>query len=177
MEHSIGLRVGKAAAVMSLLLLAVACGGGPGGTSAAPAGSPGSADDSASEAEEATIDPATADATVKVTLKEWTVVPESAQVAAGVIAFEVTNEGRIVHEFVVVKADRAESLATRPNGAVAESGLPSGAFAGEIEDIAPGTTRPVALRLQPGTYVLFCNVDDDTGVHFMEGMHTTFTVT
>jgi hypothetical protein len=30
--------------------------------------------------------------------------------------------------------------------------------------------------MTPGTYVLFCNIADQTGVHVAEGMYTTFTV-
>jgi hypothetical protein len=55
-------------------------------------------------------DPASADATVEVTLEEFSVTPESPNVAAGTITFDATNEGEEPHELVVVRADDAESL-------------------------------------------------------------------
>lgn len=192
MRHMIKLRL--AAAVVPICLFAVACGGDDGATvrqidagtegstsasgSASGAGAgAGSGSASASGTAAPAIDPATADTTVPVTLSEWTVVPEPAEVAAGVIAFEATNGGSVPHELYIARAENAEALPTSANGGADEAQLPAGAFIGEIEGFASGTTMTAAFQMEPGTYVLFCNIADDTGVHFAEGMHTTFTVT
>ncbi|MGH8932398.1 MAG: hypothetical protein ACRDZO_17690 [Egibacteraceae bacterium] len=189
-----------AGALLAVMLMTAACGGddgtsvrqideGAGGSTSASA--PGSASGSASASGTAApaIDPATADTTVPVTLAEWTITPESGaateaateaaavEVAAGVIAFEATNGGSVAHELYIALGDSAETLPTTPEGAVDEAQLPEGTFIGEIEGFDPSTTMTAAFEMAPGTYVLFCNINDDTGVHFAEGMHTTLTVT
>jgi hypothetical protein len=180
------------AVAVPIILMASACGrddgasvrrideGSPGtasGTVSGSASAPGSPSGSASAPAGAPIDPATAGMRVAVTLDEWNVVPESDQAAAGVIAFDTTNEGEIPHELYITRAENAASLPTAPDGSVEEDQLPAGSFVGEIEEFPSGTTQIAAFEMQPGTYVLFCNIADDTGVHFKEGMHTTFTVT
>jgi uncharacterized cupredoxin-like copper-binding protein len=52
---------------------------------------------------------------------------------------------------------------------------------GEVEDVEAGDERELTLDLEPGDYVLLCNVveEEETGEvesHFAEGMHATFTV-
>jgi uncharacterized cupredoxin-like copper-binding protein len=42
----------------------------------------------------------------------------------------------------------------------------------EVEDIAPGTSAPLNLTLDPGSYAVICNLPG----HYANGMHTTFTV-
>jgi len=44
---------------------------------------------------------------------------------------------------------------------------------GMIEDMEPGESGTMTLRLTPGTYVLFCNVSG----HYAAGQHMRFTVT
>ena len=48
---------------------------------------------------------------------------------------------------------------------------------GEVEHVAPGTTKTLKLKLGAGKYVLFCNLIDGKQAHFKEGMHAEFTVT
>lgn len=179
---------GRLAVLAVPIILMAACGTDDGaqvrqidgespGTASASASASGSPSGSASAAEEPTIDPATADTRVTVTLGEWTVVPEPTEAPGGIIAFETANGGSVPHELYVARADSAEALPTAPDGSVDEAALPEGSFIGEIEEFAPGTTETAAFDMGPGTYVLFCNIADDTGVHFKEGMHTTFTVT
>jgi hypothetical protein len=178
----------RLAMVAPILLTVVACGGDDGasvrridegspGTVSGSASASGSPSGSASVPAAAPIDPATADTRVAVTLDEWTVAPEPDQAAAGVIAFDTTNEGDVPHELYIARAESADSLPTAPDGSVEEDQLPAGSFVGEIEEFPSGATEIAAFEMQPGTYVLFCNIADTTGVHFKEGMHTTFTVT
>ncbi len=118
---------------------------------------------------------------VDVTLQEWAVVTSASSAPAGVVTFDVTNDGPVdVHEFVVVRTDLAPSeLPTDESGAVLEDGEGMEVIA-EIEDLAVGSTETLALDLEAGSYVLICNiVEEDAGeteAHYEMGMRTAFTV-
>ena len=123
----------------------------------------------------------TATTTVEVTLEEWAVVLSASDAPAGVVSFEVTNDGpNDVHEFVVVRTDLAPSeLPTDEDGAVLEDGDGMEVI-DEIEDLEVGSTETLALELEAGKYVLICNiVEEDAGeteAHYAMGMRTAFTV-
>jgi hypothetical protein len=149
------------------------------GTGSAGSGSgAGSGSASAEAASEAvgTVDPATANTRVAVAMREWAIEPQTAQVPAGVIAFEVHNAGAIEHEFYVARADTLDALPRNPDGSVAEDQIPREDVLPEIEPFAAGATETIAYPMQAGTYQMFCNIADSTGVHVAEGMYTTFTV-
>ena len=44
---------------------------------------------------------------------------------------------------------------------------------GEVEEIEPGVSGSLTLRLEPGQYILFCNIAG----HYPMGMWTILTVT
>lgn len=117
--------------------------------------------------------------TVKVTLQEWSVVPDKAEVTAGSVVFEVTNDGPAdVHEFVVIKTDLAPgALPVDADGVVDEAGGGMTVI-GEIEDVAVGGSGTVTLDLAAGSYVLLCNIwsEDEQEAHYQEGMRIAFTV-
>ena len=121
-----------------------------------------------------------AGATVQVKLQEWSVLPESESAAAGSVTFQVTNTGpEDVHEFVILRTDLDPgALPTDESGAVAEEGAGI-EVVDEIEDIAVGATAEVTVTLASGSYVLLCNIYDETEqeAHFRLGMRTGFTVT
>lgn len=124
--------------------------------------------------------PNSATTTVKVTLQEWAVSTEVATAPAGALTFAVTNEGPAdVHEFVVIKTDLSlTALPTDSDGAVDEAGGGMEVI-GEIEDVAVGASPELKVTLEPGAYVLICNIYDATEkeAHYQEGMRTSFTVT
>jgi uncharacterized cupredoxin-like copper-binding protein len=123
---------------------------------------------------------------VDVTVKEWSVAPALASVAAGEIKFEVKNEGpNHKHELVVVKTDLApNALPTNANGSVNETGAGVTTI-GEIEEFAVGEDAENEFDLTAGKYALFCNVVEETptadmnGIkaHYKLGMFAAFTVT
>ena len=119
--------------------------------------------------------------TVGVTLSEWIVDPDSSTVDSGDVTFEAENAGGEAHELVIVRADSAESLPTDDTGKVVEDDLAEGTFIGEIEEFEAGATEEATFNLEPGTYVLFCNITEEEAdgtveSHFQNGMHTTITV-
>jgi len=111
--------------------------------------------------------------TVAVTLDDGVVTLTPDAVSAGAVALTATNEGTQVHEFEVLGVPEgvdANALPVQDNVAdVASQGLE---VVDEIEDIAPGTTAELSLDLEPGTYVVICNLAG----HYAMGMHATLTV-
>lgn len=118
---------------------------------------------------------------VNVTLEEWGISLDKTTVKAGNVKFSVTNKGPDdVHEFVVVKTDLApDALPVDLQSVVDENGAGM-TIIGEIEDISVGTDVHVtSMDLEPGNYVLICNIwdEDEQESHYGEGMRVAFTVT
>lgn len=124
-------------------------------------------------------DPASADTTVVAVLGEYVIGLDTDEVPAGTVAFAADNQGADVHEIVVARTDlAADALPTAEDGTVDEDALGAGAVIGEIEAFAAGTECAGAFDLEPGSYVLFCNVVSEGGhAHYEEGMTTSLTVT
>ena len=122
--------------------------------------------------------PARADETVGVTLADkgmqsmrMDLSPK--QVKAGNVTFNVTNTSQtLVHEFVVVRADKPiETLPYNEHEKeVDESAL---GVANEIDDLEPGKSGMLTVKLEPGSYILLCN----KAGHFKLGMVNRITVT
>jgi uncharacterized cupredoxin-like copper-binding protein len=113
-----------------------------------------------------TAAPAATSGAISGTLDEWSVRVGSPSAAAGKVTFDIANQGKLVHEFVVLKTSKAAAaLGTGPR--IGESGN-----VGETGDIAPGKSKKVTIALTPGHYSLVCNLPG----HYMAGMHTDFTV-
>jgi uncharacterized cupredoxin-like copper-binding protein len=123
---------------------------------------------------------AAAPSTVAVTLREWSVTPAPASVAAGPVTFEVTNDGpEDIHEFVVIKTDLDPgALPVDATGTVTEEGEGM-TVVNEIEDIPIGDTQELDVTLAAGKYVLLCNIysEDEQEAHYKMGMRIAFEVT
>ncbi|MGH9184905.1 MAG: hypothetical protein ACRD0U_03645, partial [Acidimicrobiales bacterium] len=118
-------------------------------------------------------------ATVEIALDEFSISVDG-EVPVGVVTFEAVNEGEEDHEVVIAQSDTAD-LPTDDDGAADESQLPAGALLGEIEAFPAGESHACDFELEPGSYVLFCNVvEEEEGgeieAHFSEGMVTTIEV-
>jgi uncharacterized cupredoxin-like copper-binding protein len=124
--------------------------------------------------------PAAAATAVEVKLMEWSVGTDVTTAPAGEDTISITNDGPDdAHEFVVIKTDLAlTDLPTDETGAVDEAGEGID-VKGEVEEIAVGASEELTLTLEPGAYVLICNIYDETEMeaHYQEGMRTSFTVT
>jgi uncharacterized cupredoxin-like copper-binding protein len=120
--------------------------------------------------------------TVAVELREWAVDAEPTSVTSGEVTFEVSNNGEDPHELVVARSDLApDALPTDDDGAVPEDEVD---IVDEVEELAPGTDGELTIELEPGSYVLFCNLVEQesedgetiTEAHYSEGMRSAFEV-
>lgn len=114
--------------------------------------------------------------TVNGVMKEYTIAPDKTVVSAGKVKFTITNKGKMVHEFIVVKTDLAQDKLPMANvpGQTNKVDEDSHAltFVGEIEHLKPGETDTKTFDLKPGNYVLFCNVAG----HYGYGQHAALKV-
>ncbi len=109
--------------------------------------------------------------TVKTTLSDFKIDLASNSGPAGSFTFELKNNGPEEHEFVVFKTDLAHDKLPVTDDKVPEEteGLN---LIDEEEDIPNGESRTLTVDLEPGKYVLICNLLS----HYGQGMHAAFTV-
>jgi uncharacterized cupredoxin-like copper-binding protein len=109
---------------------------------------------------------------VKATLDNDTIKLDTDSIKAGSVTFEATNasDNKQIHELVVLKTDMPADKLPVKNGAVPEKQFKK---MGEVEDMAPGQSKHLTLKLTPGHYVLICNQPG----HYAMGMHAPFVVT
>ncbi len=115
------------------------------------------------------------DAEVHVELDEWRVSPDAAAVPAGAIEFEISNVGEDEHELAITRGRSPGALPLAEDETVDIPALEErGLFVGEVEAFPPGGECSGVFDLEPGRYVLFCNLihEEEEGVenHFQEGM-------
>ncbi len=101
-----------------------------------------------------------------VTLSEFNVAPKPAQIATGRVTFNVSNGGKVEHEFVVLKTSKPASDLLK-GGRADESGN-----VGEIGSVKPGQTKALKLNLAAGHYALICNLPG----HYAAGQYADLTV-
>lgn len=110
-----------------------------------------------------------ADATpIGATLADYSIELSADEVAAGPLSFEIVNTGDLTHELEVFEGD-TDGI-TVDKGVAVTSSL---TLVDEVEDIIPGGEPTLTLDLDPGTYVILCNLPE----HYEKGMVTTLTVT
>lgn len=130
------------------------------------------------ESPQSDFTPSARNETVDVVLHEWYVLPDKTAVASGNIAFNVANQGRMDHEFIIIRTNfKIEDLPVHARGLDEKK---AGVEIGEIENIRPGENKQMTVHLPAGSYLLFCNkleiAGDEVESHFRRGMHIAFTV-
>ncbi len=128
---------------------------------------------SSSNSTKATSSSTTATTKIDATLKEMTIQLSSATAPAGPVEFVIKNDGKIPHEFVVLKNDLPDKKLPLKGDKLDEEakGLKNVGEVGE-DKLKSGVTQNLKVNLSPGRYLIVCNV----GKHFMKGMKTEFTV-
>lgn len=123
-----------------------------------------------------------ADPNVDVVLTEWSITAKPSA-PTGDVTFNVTNDGTMEHEMVVLQTDTpaadipvtdsGDPPAPATTGADKVSEDTNIAETGDPE-LQPGDTRTFTVTdMAPGHYVLVCNLAN----HFTSGMSLDFTVT
>ena len=116
---------------------------------------------------------------VSVTLQEFAVGTDPSSVSPGSVTFNIENKGPDdTHEFVVIRTDLdPTALPTDEDGAVDETGAGI-EVVDEVEEIPVGDTPTLTVDLTAGSYVLICNIFDESEneAHYQEGMRTGLTV-
>ena len=151
-----------------LLALGVAASGCGGGDDTSSSAEPESSEAAETAATDTTAPPGAATVTVK--MDEYDFIPQDATAKAGETSLEAVNIGKIPHELVLAKSDLdPANLPTTSNGEVDEEALDT---VGEAPDVAAGDTGSFSADLQPGKYVMICNLPG----HYSSGMYGSLTV-
>jgi uncharacterized cupredoxin-like copper-binding protein len=101
-----------------------------------------------------------------------TVTAGPSVVPAGEVTFVATNKSTdTMHEMILIKvADAGKQLPyVATESRVNED---AAGHLGEVAELDPGKSGSLSMTLDPGTYMLFCNIPG----HYMAGMWTTVTV-
>ncbi len=147
------------------LSLITACGGGasyssPAQSSPTPAGAVSAARSG---------DPAVS--AINAVQRDFAITLDKKMASAGEVTFNVKNEGPSVHEFVVFKTDVApDALPVESNKVDEESSEVT--HVDEVEDVGAGEMKQLSVTLDPGHYVLICNLP----AHYGLGMRAEFEV-
>lgn len=107
---------------------------------------------------------------VAVSLVEFNVTADPIVASGASIDFTVTNDGTIIHNFRVVATDLAPDALPVDGQSVDESQFDE--VGGFSSPLSSGGEQIVGEDLEPGNYVLFCNVP----THYELGMYTAFEV-
>jgi len=108
-----------------------------------------------------------------VTVRDFRITPQSTVLGGGPVVFLVHDRGPSTHEFIVAQTGLPpDGLPVRPDGLTIDERSPQLHVVGEIDQIDVGNSESLALRLPPGRYVLFCNLEG----HYLGGMHALIEV-
>ncbi len=109
--------------------------------------------------------------TVDVTEGNYYIKLSHNVVQPGQVTFNVTNQGPDDHEFLIFQTKLAQDNLPTQNGQIQENGP----GVNKVEDhsqVTKGTSYTVSVNLQPGHYVVVCNLPG----HYLQGMHAEMVV-
>jgi uncharacterized cupredoxin-like copper-binding protein len=94
-------------------------------------------------------------------------------VPAGTVSLRILNHGPTTHEFIVVRTDRdPDKLPLQRDGLTVNEEAPGIELLDEAGGLDIDDRQTMVLRLAPGHYVLYCNLEG----HYLGGMHAALTV-
>ena len=110
---------------------------------------------------------------LNVRLDDFRVRRDAAVVPAGIVSFRILNEGPTTHEVIVVRTDRVPGkLPLQPDGLTVDEEGEGIDFLEEVEGLDINDRQTLDLRMAPGHYVLYCNLQG----HYLGGMYAALTV-
>ena len=108
-----------------------------------------------------------------VLLEDFEVRQEATVVRAGTVSFRILNQGPTTHELIVVRTDRAsDKLPLQRDGLTVNEEARGIDLIDEAEGLDIDDRQTLVLRLAPGHYVLYCNLEG----HYLGGMYAALTV-
>lgn len=110
-----------------------------------------------------------ADVNLTVDMKEYSITLSVPTVKAGLVKIAIRNLGSMVHDFDLIKTDLAPDKL--PMDTVAAKAKADG-LVKQMTNIAAGRVTTLSADLQPGHYVIICNVAG----HYQLGMRTELKV-
>jgi uncharacterized cupredoxin-like copper-binding protein len=110
---------------------------------------------------------------VNVLLEDFKVRQDAAVVPAGTVSFRILNHGPTTHQLLVVRTDRPpDELPLQRDGLTVNEDAPGMDFLDEAQGLDIDDRKTLVLRLAPGHYVLYCNLEG----HYLGGMYAALTV-
>jgi uncharacterized cupredoxin-like copper-binding protein len=110
---------------------------------------------------------------VDVLLEDFKVRQDAAVVPAGTVSFRILNHGPTTHQLLVVRTDRApDKLPLQRDGLTVNEDAPGMDFLDEAQGLDIDDRKTLVLRLAPGNYVLYCNLEG----HYLGGMYAALTI-
>jgi uncharacterized cupredoxin-like copper-binding protein len=155
----------KTLLIAAMVILATPVAAGCGGTD--DNGGGGQAATPAPTTTPTTTPPPAASRALTVGMTEFAFDPKDAVAKAGRVTITAPNDGKVVHELVLLKTDVDPAKLPKKGGKVDES-----TSVGEIADVEPGSTKKATLKLAPGKYAMVCALPG----HYEGGMYGSLTV-
>ena len=105
---------------------------------------------------------------------DFKITASTNSVPAGTVTLQVKNHGPSTHEINIDETSAGPgALPLLANSLQVNEDSSSLHNVGSLSGIRVGTTQDLTLRLKPGHYVLFCNLEG----HYLGGMHVALEVT
>lgn len=110
---------------------------------------------------------------VTISIHDYKISASTPRVSAGPVTFSITNVGPSMHEFNVDRTGLgASELPIGPDGISVDEDSPDLQRVGLVDGIDIEGRATLTLRLAPGHYVFYCNLEG----HYLAGMHFSFDV-
>jgi uncharacterized cupredoxin-like copper-binding protein len=110
---------------------------------------------------------------VNVLLEDFKIRMDTAVVSAGTVSFRLLGQGPTTHEFIVVRTNRPpDKLPLQDDGLTVNEEAPGVELVDEADGLDINDRQTLALRLAPGHYVMYCNLEG----HYLGGMYAALTV-
>jgi len=110
---------------------------------------------------------------VVVTEHDFGLQASASSVRAGAVTVHVVNRGPSTHELNIDRTSLADgSLPLKPDGLTVNEDSPALQRVDSVSVVRLGSSQDLHLRLEPGHYVLYCNLEG----HYLGTMHTSLEV-
>jgi uncharacterized cupredoxin-like copper-binding protein len=154
----------KRLAIAAIVILAAPVAAGCGSDDQGDGGQAATAEPTATQT---TTQAAAAGRALTIRMSEFAFDPKDTSAKAGKVTITAPNDGKVVHELVLLKTDEDPAALPKKGDEVDES-----TSVGEIADVEPGSTKTATFKLAPGKYAMVCALPG----HYEGGMYGALTV-